>query len=68
MTQTLRKWHFFEDSLNFDAPDRANARTHAQAETANRLLSSCSIGSSKEKSKQNLKLKKSRFAGEAAGN
>ena len=38
----------FDDSLNFDAPHRANARTHAQAETANRLLSLCSIGSSKE--------------------
>ena len=38
----------FYDSLNFDAPHRANARTHAQAETANRLFSLCSIGSSKE--------------------
>ena len=39
----------FEDSLNFDAPDRANARgSHAQAKTANRLLSSRSIGSCKK--------------------
>ena len=38
----------FYGSLNFDAPHRANARTHAQAETANRLLSLCSIESSKE--------------------
>ena len=52
----------FWDSLNFDAPHRANARTHAQAETANRLLSLCSIGSSKE-NKKKLKLK-NRFAGE----
>ena len=43
------KWHFFfKDPLKFDVPDRANARAHAQAETANRLLSPCSIGSSKE--------------------
>ena len=39
---------FFLDSQNFDVSHRANARTHAQAETANRLLSLCSIGSSKE--------------------
>ena len=30
---------FFTDSLNFDVPHRANARTHAQAETANRARS-----------------------------
>ena len=42
----------FKDSLNFDAPDRGNTFTHAQAETPNRLLSSCSIGSSKENPKK----------------
>ena len=47
----------FYDSLNFDAPHRANARTHAQAETANRLLSLCSIGSGKENHPKMLKLK-----------
>ena len=37
-----------KDPQNFDAQDRANARTHAQAETANRLLSPCFVGSNKE--------------------
>ena len=50
---------FLKDPLNFDAPHRANARTHAQAETANGLLSLCSIGGVPKKIKKKLKLKKS---------
>ena len=57
----------FKDPLNFDATDRANARTHAQAETANRLLSSCSIGRGKENPRSSLNFFFNRFAGEAAG-
>ena len=44
----IAKMALFKIPKNFDAPDRANARTHAQAETANRLLSSCFAGSNKE--------------------
>ena len=47
-TQAFWEMILFYDSLNFDAPHRANARAHAQAETANRLLSLCSTGGSKE--------------------
>ena len=53
----IAKLHFFfVDFLNPDAQDRANARTHVQAETANRLLSSYSTGSSKENPKEKIAL------------